>query len=374
MARVLVGVGTAAYLPCDLALPLVDGHPTTQAGIQIMLNVDEDIISRADVRIGLMHRSMEKLYEARDYRQLMMLADRQDWMSAFSTEVVIALAVEKAMGIVVPERATLIRTLMAESTRVAATLSFVLPILHDPTVTGAARRLSLDLTSVQEAASGSRVHPMHTRIGGVAGDLDDATIAQYRQVAQDISAAADRISHSVAEYTSAHHGVATLTYTQAVQYSLFGPVGRASGLTRDVRVDAPYLAYAALSEVLNYPHYAAGDIPARYAALTDQLTVSARLMLACLDRLSDLRGPIDVPLPKVVRVPEGTYLASAEGPLGRVGCLLVSAGEKTPWRLKMRTPSFASAQALGPALVGTSMNALAATVMSFFLSVGDIDR
>jgi NADH-quinone oxidoreductase subunit D len=374
MTRVLVGVGTAAYLPCDLALPLVDGHPSTQAGIQIMLTVDDDVISRADVRIGLMHRSMEKLYEARDYRQLMMLADRQDWMSAFSTEVAIALAVENAMGIVVPERATLIRTLMAEATRAAATLSFVLPILHDSTVADTARRLSLDLTSVQEAASGSRVHPMHTRIGGVARDLDDATIAQYRQVTQDISAVADRVSLAVAESTSAHHGVATLTYTQAVQYSLFGPVGRASGLPRDVRLDTPYLAYADLSDALDYPHYSVGDIPARYAALTDQLAVSARLMIACLDRLSDMRGPIDVPLPKVVRVPEGTYLSSVEGPLGQVGCLLVSAGEKTPWRLKMRTPSFASAQALGPVLVGTSMPNLAAAVMSFFLSVGDIDR
>jgi NADH-quinone oxidoreductase subunit D len=374
MTRVLVGVGTAAYLPCDLALPLMDGHPTTQAGLQIMLNVDSNVISRADVRVGLMHRSMEKLYEARDYRQLMMLADRQDWMSAFSTEVVIALAVENAMGIVVPERATLIRTLMAEATRAAATLSFVLPILTDPAVVDVSRRLSLDLTSVQEATSGSRVHPMHTRIGGVARDLDDTTLDRYRQVAHDISAEADRISRSVAESTSAHHGVATVTYALAVQFSLFGPVGRASGLPRDVRLDAPYLAYAELSKVLNYPLYSAGDIPARYAALTDQLAVSARLMHACLDALSDMRGPIDVPLPKVVRVPEGTYLASAEGPLGQVGCLLVSAGEKTPWRLKMRTPSFASAQALGPALAGTSMDDLAATVMSFFLSVGDIDR
>ena len=91
MTTVLVGVGTASHLPCDLALPLLDGHPTAQAGFQLMLEVDEDLITQADVRVGLMHRSMEKLYEVRDYRQLMMLANRQDWMSAVSTEILIAL-------------------------------------------------------------------------------------------------------------------------------------------------------------------------------------------------------------------------------------------------------------------------------------------
>ena len=96
--------------------------------------------------------------------------------------------------------------------------------------------------------------------------------------------------------------------------------------------------------------------------------------IASTDRLAHLPGPVSISLPKVVRVPEGTHMSRVEGPLGQAGCVLVSTGDKTPWRIKMRAPSFATAQALGPALVGTRMTMLADAVMSFFIAVGDIDR
>ena len=360
MTSVLVGVGTAAYLPCDLALPLMDGHPTAQAGIQLMLDVDDDVISHADVRVGLMHRSMEKLYEVRDYRQLMMLANRQDWMSAVSTEILIALTIEAAMGLVVPERATWIRTLMGEAARASALLSFLAPVITDTTTSETVRRLGIDLTAAQEAATGSRVHPMHMRIGGVASDLDVDAWQRYRQAALDLELAAPGIRAAVADVVSHFAGQVTVSLEDAVTFALLGPVGRASGLDRDVRLDEPYLAYADIRELLFYPRHTGGDIPARYAAFADQLEVSARLMLACVERLSALT--------------EGTHMSRVEGPLGQAGCVVVSAGGKTPARIKMRAPSFASAQALGPALVGTPMTMLADAVMSFFLSVGDIDR
>ena len=374
MTSVLVGVGTAAYLPCDLAVPLLDGHPTAQAGFQLMLDLDDDVITHADVRVGLMHRSMEKLYEVRDYRQLMMLANRQDWMSAVSTEILIALTIETAMGIVVPERATWIRTMMAEATRTSALLSFLAPVITDAPTAETVRRLGIALTAAQEAATGSRVHPMHTRIGGVASDLDIGAVEQYQQVAGELDIAAPAICAAAAEAMTAFAGQVTVTRDDAVTFALLGPVGRASGLDRDVRIDEPYLAYGDLRHLLVYPRHTDGDIPARYAAFTDQIAVSAHLMQACLDQLSTLNGPVGISLPKVVRVPEGTHMSRVEGPLGQSGCVVVSTGDKTPSRIKMRAPSFACAQALGPALVGTSMGMLAEAVMSFFIAVGDIDR
>jgi len=374
MTSVLVGVGTAAHLPCDLRLDLPDGHPSTQPGFQMQLEVEDDAITHADIRVGLMHRSMEKLYEARDYRQLMMLADRQDWLSAFSTEVLIALTVESAMGISVPPRATLIRTLMAEATRAFAVLAFVAPVLPEGTTRDLARAVSADLTSAQETASGSRVHAMHARIGGVASDLDAMAFAEYRRVADALAGSAEPLGEAVFAATSSLTGLAHVSQQTAIDYALLGPVGRASGLARDVRLDEPYLAYGDFREFITAPTYSAGDAAARHRAFVDQLTISARLMHACLDRLPGTEGAIDVPLPKVVRVPEGSHTGRVEGPLGRTSCLLVSTGEKTPWRLSMRAPSFASAQAMGPALVGTPMPALADAVMSFFLAVGDIDR
>ena len=374
MTTVLVGVGTASHLPCDLALPLLDGHPTAQAGFQLMLEVDEDLITQADVRVGLMHRSMEKLYEVRDYRQLMMLANRQDWMSAVSIEILIALTVESAMGIVVPERATWIRTLMAEATRASALLSFLAPVITDPTAAETVRRLGIGLTAAQETATGSRVHPMHTRIGGVASDLDQPALTQYQDIAEALEVSAPAICAAAAAAVSDLRGDVTVTFDDAVTFALLGPAGRASGLDRDVRLDEPYLAYNDLRDLLTYPRHVDGDIPARYAAFSDQLAVSAQLMQACVDRLQALTGPVSISLPKVVRVPEGTHMSRVEAPLGQAGCVLVSTGDKTPWRIKMRAPSFATAQALGPALVGTRMTMLADAVMSFFIAVGDIDR
>lgn len=374
MASVLVGVGTAAHLPCDLALALPDGHPSTQPGFQLMLDVDDDVITRADVRIGLMHRSMEKLYEARDYRQLMMLADRQDWLSAFSTELLIALTVESAMGISVPRRATLIRTLMAEAARAFAVLAFAAAVLPDGPARDLAREVSAGLTSAQEVASGSRVHPMHARIGGVAGDLDADARNRYRRVADTLAGAADPLRRAVIDATSSLVGVAVVSEQMAIDFALLGPVGRASGLDRDVRLDEPYLVYGELVDLLAVPAHAAGDAVARHLSFVDQLAVCARVMHACLDLMVDTGGGIDVPLPKVVRVPEGTFTGRVEGPLGRTSCLLVSTGGKTPWRLAMRTPSFATAQAMGAALEGTSIDDLAHAVMSFYLAVGDIDR
>jgi len=215
---------------------------------------------------------------------------------------------------------------------------------------------------------------MHMRIGGVASDLDVDAWQRYRQAALDLELAAPGICAAVANVVSEFAGQVTVSLDDAVTFALLGPVGRASGLDRDVRLDEPYLAYADVRELIAYPHHTDGDIPARYAAFADQLEVSARLMRACVEHLSTVTGPVSISLPKVVRVPEGTHMSRVEGPLGQAGCVVVSAGGKTPARIKMRPPSFASAQALGPALVGTPMIRLADAVMSFFLSVGDIDR
>ena len=115
--RLLLGVGVAAHLDHDRVLQLNDYHPSAQPGFQLSVRVVDGVIADADPRVGLMHRGSEKLFEARDYRQIMMLANRHDWLSAFSSELGIALAVEAATGITPPERATWIRTLLAEANR-----------------------------------------------------------------------------------------------------------------------------------------------------------------------------------------------------------------------------------------------------------------
>jgi NADH-quinone oxidoreductase subunit D len=370
----LLGIGVAGRLPGARQLRLAEFHPSAHAGFELQVSVADGVVTSADPRLGLMHRSSEKLFEARDYRQLMMLANRHDWVSAFSSELGVALAVEAATGITPPERATWIRTLLAESNRVFAALAFLAPVLDGP-VRQEADRLREELTTAQELATGNRVHPMFTRIGGVATLPPGPVLDAYARIAADLMALQEQLAAATAAYAESVRGLVPVPREDAIGFALSGPVARASGLDMDLRRDDPYLDYADLADLLTIPVRTAGDAAARYEVLVGQVPSSAALMAACvaeLGRLGD--GPVDVLLPKVLRVPEGTTHTWIEGPLGISGYLLASAGEKTPWRLKVRSTAFNTLQAVGPALVGTPVDRLPDALMSFFLVIGDADR
>lgn len=369
----LIGIGTAGFLPCDDRLPLREHHPAANPGFQLRLTVDGGIVTAADPQVGLMHRSAEKLFESRDLRQAMALADRHDWLSAFSSEVGVALTLEAALGITPPERATWIRTLLAEANRISASLAFLAPVAG--TVRGELEALRERFTSLQEQVTGGRVHPGFARIGGVAAPVDSGSLDDYLDAVAVLGALRMRVTDAITAYAEPLTGVATLSRDAAIDLGTSGIVARASGFDLDLRRDDPYLSYAQLADHLVVSTQDAGDVPARYAVLVDQLPVSAALMTACIDELRRLGpGPVDVTLPKVVRLPEGTFYSWMEGPLGISGCLVVGAGEKTPWRMKIRSASFATMQAMGPCLVGTRYEQLADAVMSFPMVLGDVDR
>jgi len=370
----VIGAGMAAYLDCDEVLPLPEFHPTSHAGFQLAVTREAGIITSADMRIGFMHRSFEKLFESRDYRQLMVLADRYDWLSAFSSELVIALVFEASAGIVPPERATWARMLLAEANRVTATLAFLSPMI-DGAPKALAQSVHEQLITAQEMATGSRVHPMFARIGGVAAPISDEALAAYARAITSLEEALPQIGDAMHQYAATLAGLAPLSRESAVGCGASGAVARASGLDFDLRRDDPYLAYTEVADLLAVPTRTAGDAQARYEVLLEQLPSSLAIMGASIDKLVELGpGPIDVRLPKTVRAPEGTSYGWIEGPLGISGVLLVSVGEPMPWRLKLRSASFANAQAMQKALVGTGSDKMADAVMSFFLVAGDIDR
>lgn len=369
----LLGVGTAGLLPCDGTIPVDPRHPSAHPGFQVHVTVDDGLVADADVRVGLMHRSAEKLFESRDLRQAMLLADRHDWLASFSSEVSIALAAEEALGISPPERAIWTRMLLLEVERLTATLPFLAP------VSGALRAPAEDLreriVAVVEGITGSRMHPAFCRVGGVATGVTEPDLDGVREVLSHVDALLPDLAASVEQSVAPLTGLAPVPREQALGFGLGGPVAWASGLDRDLRRDAPYLAYAEVADLIRVPELSEGDAPDRYRALLAGLPVATALARACLDRLEDLGdGPIDVPLPKVVRVPEGITYVAVEAPLGVSGCLLVGAGDKYPWRLKIRSASFATMSAMGPALVGVPVDELAAAVMSFPVVMGDVDR
>jgi NADH-quinone oxidoreductase subunit D len=372
-----ISVGTGVAIT-DVVLTLGPQHPSTHGALQVRLEVDGDVIRTAEPLIGYLHRGAEKLFEVRDYRQIMVLANRHDWLSAFANELGVALAVERLMGLEVPERATWLRTALAELNRVLNHLIFVgaYPVelgSVSPVVTAMRERETIQ--AVMEEASGGRMHFMFNRVGGLKEEVPAGWTTRARAAIDAVRYRLPDLDHLIRSnetFLARTAGIGVLTAEQAAGYGASGPVARASGLDFDLRRDEPYLAYGELS--VPVVTRTTGDCQARFECLLDQIYVSLDLAQACLDRVDQLTGPVNVRLPKVVRAPEGHTYAWTESPLGLNGYYLVSRGEKTPWRLKLRTASYANVQTLSSLLPGQRVADLVAILGSLFFVVGDIDK
>jgi NADH-quinone oxidoreductase subunit D len=374
--EIVAGTGTGLEVT-DTVLTIGAQHPSTHGVLRLRLIVDGDLVRSAEPVVGYLHRGAEKLFEVRDYRQIIMLANRHDWLSAFANELGVALAVERLMGLEVPERAVWLRTALAELNRVLNHLIFLAG--YPPELSAAPARQAFAgreaLQAVLEEASGGRMHFMANRIGGLKEEVPDGWTARARAAVDGVRRGLpvlDELIRADERFLGATVGVGVLTGADAAGFGASGPVARASGLDLDLRRDEPYLAYEQLS--VPVVTRTAGDAHARFEVLLDQTYVALDLAGQCLDRVDQLTGPVNVRLPKVVRAPEGHTYAWTETPLGVGGYYLVSRGEKTPWRLRLRTPSYANVQALSALLPGCRVADLVTILGSMFFVVGDIDK
>jgi NADH-quinone oxidoreductase subunit D len=379
----IVGVGTGVkdLETEDMTLNIGPQHPSTHGVLRLRVTLDGERISAAEPIVGYMHRGAEKLFEVRDYRQIIVLANRHDWLSAFSSELGVVMAVERMLGMEVPVRAIWARTLLAELNRVLNHLMFlgsypleigaITPIFYS-------FREREQLQRVMEEISGGRMHYMFNRVGGLKEDLPAGWLGRVSEAVTAVRggvAQIDRLITGNEIFRARTRGVGVLTREQIEQYGVSGPIARAAGVDFDLRRDEPYLAYGELADVLRVPTRTEGDCLARFECLLEQVHVSLDLAEACVARLAALpQGPINVRLPKVLKVPEGHTYAWTENPLGINGYYLVSHGEKTPWRLKLRSASFNNIQVLGELLPGNLVADMIAILGSMFFVVGDIDK
>jgi NADH-quinone oxidoreductase subunit D len=378
----IAGTGTGLETT-DMVLNIGPQHPATHGVLRLRLVLDGERIVSADPIIGYMHRGAEKLFEVRDYRQIIVLANRHDWLSAFASELGVVLAVERMLGMEVPERATWARTLLAELNRILNHLMFlgsyplelgaITPIFY-------AFREREEIQAVMEEISGGRMHFMFNRVGGLKEELPlgwtdrvRAAIAKVRSRMSDI----DRLITGNEIFRARTKGVGVLTPEQIAAYGVSGPIARASGVDFDLRRDDPYLAYGEpeVREKLTVVTGKGGDCLARFEVLLAQAYNSLDIAQACADKLDTLpTGPINQRLPKILKVPEGHTYAWTENPLGINGYFLVSHGDKTPWRLKLRSASFNNIQVLSEVLPGHLVSDMVAILGSMFFVVGDIDK
>ncbi|MSS44965.1 NADH-quinone oxidoreductase subunit D [Cutibacterium sp. WCA-380-WT-3A] len=346
-------------------------HPTRPGLVTIDTTVDGDLIASSQINIGNLHRGDEKLFEVRDYRQIPMLASRHDWTAPFISETGAAHVIEEAMGITVPTRVTWIRTLLVEFNRITSHLAFLSWVGHHCNDDGLENAIATAIENARriwQKLSGNRIHPMITRIGGLQIDVD----AEWRlsEWLDDVDALTPQL-RSALDAAPGIHGVAVISAEMVDRYGLSGPVSLASGVDLDTR------KRAAVYEELTWPDVATnpdGDAYARLAALCNDVTVSSSLCHQILDQLPSLDGPLTTRLPTALKVPRGRTWTAMEAPWGRAGYLLESRGGTTPWRMALRTPTFANVQALDAVLPGTRVADVEATIASMGWTLGDLDK
>jgi NADH-quinone oxidoreductase subunit D len=374
------GIG-AGELGSDIELTLGAAHPSTHGVLRLRVRLAGDRIATAEPIVGYMHRGAEKLFEVRDYRQILVLANRHDWLSAFANELGVVLAVERMLGMDVPVRAVWARTLLAELNRVLAHLMFLGTYpnqVADATPLLAGRE---DIQTVLEEASGGRMHYMFNRVGGLREDLPEGWLDRVGGALASVRTrltALDEVLLGDEAFLAEIRGLGVLRPEWVLGYGVSGPLARASGVDHDLRRDEPYLAYGELftpggpGRVVTRT---AGDCLARVEVLREQVDVSLDLVEACAERLAALPpGPINVRLPKVLKAPEGHVYAWTENPAGLNGYYIVSRGEKTPWRCKLRSASFNNVAVLRELLPGNRVADLVPIVASLFFVMGDIDK
>ncbi len=317
-------------------------HPSTHGVMRFRASIDGEMVRKVDVVSGYIHRGIEKLCEGLGYPQLLHFTDRMDYMSAHMNRHCLCLCIEKALGIVVPERAVVIRTMMDELMRISShLLSFGCTAMDLGATTAffygfREREMVLDIF---EKTCGARMSMNYNVIGGVVADI-------HPDFVKDVKALVDIMPERLKEYHTVFtnnliarnrlEGVGLLRKEDAVSYDITGPSGRGSGWSCDCRKKHPYAAYdrVEFDEVL----LEGCDSFSRYMVRMKEIEQSCRILAQLVDNIPE--GDIRAQVPKILKLPEGRWYQQVEASRGTFGVYIESKGEKTPWRVHFQSPCF----------------------------------
>jgi NADH-quinone oxidoreductase subunit D len=403
-------------------------HPAAHGVLRLVLELDGEVIQRADPHIGLLHRATEKLAESKTYIQSLPYMDRLDYVSMMSNEHAYCLAIEKLMGINVPERAQYIRVMFGEITRLLNHLMWLGAHSLDcggMTTFLYAFREREDLFDMYEAASGARMHAAYFRPGGVYRDLPDS-MPQYRVSKFKNAAAIDELNENrqgslldfienftrrfpayVDDYETLLTdnriwkqrtvGIGIVSPERAKSLGFTGPMLRGSGIAWDLRKQQPYDVYERMD--FDVPVGVTGDCYDRYLVRMEEMRQSNGIIKQCVDWLKANDGPVITSNNKVAppsrvgmksgmedlihhfklftegfHVPEGEAYAAVEHPKGEFGIYIVSDGANKPYRLKIRAPGFPHLASMDEMSRGHMIADAVAVIGTMDIVFGEIDR
>lgn len=368
--------GDGDFQTKDMTLSIGPAHPATHGVLRVVLEMDGERVMTARPVIGYMHRGFEKLAEYRDYRQIFALVNRHDWLSGFNNELGAALTVERVMEFEVPDRAQWIRMIVAEWGRVLNHLMFVGSFaleLGAITPMFYAFREREDIQYLLESATGGRLHFTYNQVGGLKVDLPKGFLFTSEELVRSVRKRVDDYEDLLLGneiFIARTKGIGALAPEVALDYGVTGPTLHATGVAEDARVTEPYLKYGEID--VDVPVGENGDAYDRFTVLLGRIRASLDIIEQCHANMP--AGPVNSKLPKVVKAPEGVTYLRTENPLGQLGYYLHSDGAKTPWRLKMRTPSFSNVSVLPHLLEGALIPDAISILGSVFFVVGDVDR
>jgi NADH-quinone oxidoreductase subunit D len=352
-------------------------HPSTHGVFRVKVKVDGERILDAQMVMGYLHRSMEKLAEERTYTQNIPFTDRTDYLASMSNNLGYCLAVEKLAGIEVPERGDAIRVIMAELQRLASHCMAVGAFAND---TGAwqtpvmwAFREREKILDIFEMTSGARLTCNYMRIGGVAFDLRPEFEPAVRKVLRELQPFIEDIEGLLSQneiFVARTKNVGVLSPEFATNASLSGPMLRGSGIAWDIRKAEPYCGYEKYDFQIAVGYR--GDSYDRFIVRLEEMRQSCKIVQQALDGLPG--GPHSTQVPLALRPPAGEAYARIESPRGELGYYVVSDEGPSPYRFHIRPPSFINLSAFKEMTVGGTVADAIVTLGSIDIVVGEIDR
>jgi NADH-quinone oxidoreductase subunit D len=384
-----------------LVLNMGPSHPATHGVLRLVLELDGEIITKADPDVGFLHRGDEKIAENMHYNQFVPYTDRLDYLAPLANNVAYALAVEKLMGWEVPERGRAIRVICCELARISAHMLGVGVFAMD---VGAMTVFLYTFTEREkiynlcEQLTGARFTTSYTRVGGQIRDLPDGFVHSVQRFLSELEPVIDEVDKLLSRnriFMERTQDVGVISKEEAIAYGITGPNLRGSGVEHDIRKARPYLDYDKYE--FDVPVGTKGDCYDRYLVRLEEMRQSVRILRQVLTNLPG--GPINVAdakglLPKKEKVmmkmeelihhfiistqgidaPAGEVYFSAENPKGELGFYINSTGGGVPHRLKIRSPSFLNLSIISKLIPGHMLSDIPAVLGSLDFVMGECDR
>jgi len=376
-------------------------HPSTHGVLRLVIELDGEVIEKVTPHIGYLHRGVEKLSEYRTYHQTIPLTDRLDYLAPMSNNLGYVLAVEKLLGIEVPERAQTVRVIMAELTRLKSHLVWIACHALDigaMTVFLYAFREREKVMDIYEKLSGARMTSNFFRVGGLSADVYDGFEKDVREIVDTFPGHFDTYEGLLTKNTiwmQRTIGNGVISAEDAIDYGITGPALRGSGVNWDLRRDIPYSGYEKYQ--FTVPVGEKCDTYDRYKVRLVEMREAVKIIRQALDNLKP--GPVLADDPHVCYppkekvyntieglihhfkiasqgfpVPEGEVYQGVEAPKGELGFYLVSDGGNRPYRMRIRPPSFVNLGAIEKMAKGSMIADLVAIIGTLDIVLGEIDR